>query len=158
MAKLTRKSLNIFTIVLFVITGLLIGFIWTRSMMSAEASTVESTGVLKLLIRFLKGIGISAELTDHIVRKAAHFLEFALLGFLSFWCSRRLKKRILPNLMPVGFVCLAVAVVDEYIQLFSVGRSSEVFDVVLDFSGSVFGVLFFLLILLIASLFRKVRL
>lgn len=158
MAKLTRKSLNIFTIVLFVITGLLIGFIWTRSMMSAEASTVESTGVLELLIRFLKGIGISAELTDHIVRKAAHFLEFALLGFLSFWCSRRLKKRILPNLMPVGFACLATAVVDEYIQLFSVGRSSEVFDVVLDFSGSVFGVLFFLLILLIASLFRKVRL
>lgn len=158
MAKLTRKNFNIFTIVLFVLTGLYIGFIWFHSSMNAEASAAESAGVLGFITGFLKSIGISAELTDHIIRKSAHFVEFALLGFLTFWCSRRLKKKILANLMPVGFVCLATGVIDEYVQLFSAGRSSEVADVLLDFAGSVTGVLSFLLIMAIAALFRKVRL
>jgi VanZ family protein len=56
--------------------------------------------------------------------------------------------------MPVGFVCLATAVIDEFIQYFSPGRSAEVRDVLLDFSGAFLGVL---MVMLIISLIKFIR-
>ena len=141
--------------VMFVITGLYIGFIWTHSMMDAKASAGESLYVLELLTSFLKSIGISAQLTDHVVRKSAHFCEFALLGCLTMWCGYFVKKNIVKLLMPVGFVCLFAAVIDEYIQLFSEGRSCEVKDVLLDFTGSIFGAAFFTIIIIVVLLIKK---
>lgn len=148
---------NVFSIILFVITALYILFIWWHSTLSAEESTVESNNVLYFFLNFFKSIGINAELSDYIIRKSAHFCEFALLGLLCMWCSYIKTKNIVHNFMPAGFVCLATAVVDELIQINSEGRSAEVTDVALDFFGAVSGVLFFLLVLLIIRLFKKVR-
>lgn len=142
-------------ITLAVITALYIGFIWWRSTLTAEDSTVESIGVLHFLKGICKSLGLGVELTDHIVRKSAHFCEFALLGCLSAWTGYLYNHRVLRNLTTVGFVSLAVAVVDEMIQLAPVGRSAEVADVVLDFSGAVAGVIFFIIIVSIVKLFKK---
>lgn len=149
------KRLNIFRIVLFILTGAYILFIWFHSTMDAKTSAGESLYVLEFITSFLKSIGISAELTDHIIRKSAHFCEFALLGCLSLWCGYLLNKNIVKSLMPAGFVSLFVAVIDEYIQLFSVGRSCEVKDVLLDFTGSVCGATFFVVIVIIVLLIKK---
>ena len=43
------------------------------------------------------------------------------------------------------FVGLFTAVIDEFIQLFFEGRSAEITDVLIDFSGVVTGALFMLL-------------
>lgn len=149
------KKFSVFAKIMFVITGLYIAFIWIHSVMSAEKSTVESTRVLELLINFLKSLGINAELTDHIVRKAAHFCEFALLGCLTIWCGYLINKNIVKLLLPVGGVCLAVAIIDEIIQIFSPGRSCQFSDVILDFSGSICGAVFFILIIIIILLIKK---
>lgn len=148
---------NVFSIVLFVITALYILFIWWHSTLTAEESTVESNNVLYFFIDFFKNIGINAELSDYIIRKSAHFCEFALLGLLCMWASFVKTKNIIHNFMPAGFVCLATAVVDELIQINSQGRSAEVTDVALDFFGAVSGVIFFLFVLLIIRLIKKVR-
>lgn len=148
-------KIKVFTIVLYIITGLYIAFIWIHSTMSAEASTVESLSVLDFLTNFLKSVGISAQLTDHIVRKSAHFCEFALLGCLCLWCGYLIKKNVVKVLMPAGFVCLFVAVIDEYIQLYSKGRSAEIKDVLIDFTGSICGATFFIVILIIILLIKK---
>ena len=140
---------------MFVITGLYIAFIWVHSLMSAEKSTEESLNVLEFLTNFLRSIGINAALTDHIVRKAAHFCEFALLGCLTLWCGYLLNKNILKLLLPVGGVCVAVAIIDEIIQIFSPGRSCQLSDVILDFAGSVCGATFFILIILVILLIKK---
>ena len=155
MNKNETKRFTAFTTVMFVITGLYIAFIWVHSLMSAEKSTVESTRVLDFLINFLKSLGINAELTDHIVRKTAHFCEFALLGCLTLWCGYLLNKNIVKLLLPVGGVCLAVAIIDEIIQIFSPGRSCQFSDVILDLSGSICGAVFFILIILIILLIKK---
>ena len=157
MAKLTRKNFNILTIILFALTGAHIGSIWFRSSLNAEASAAESAVALDFLLNIFKFFGISPELTDHIVRKAAHFSEFAVLGLMTFWCAYRLRRRILRNLMSVGFVCLSVAVVDEFIQTFSLGRSGEVGDVILDFVGSVFGVLLIIVFISVKRLIKGRR-
>lgn len=155
MKKNEMKKLTVFTIIMFVITGLYILFIWVHSLMSAEKSTEESLNVLEFLTAFLRSLGINAELTDHIVRKTAHFCEFALLGCLTLWCGYLFNKNILKLLLPVGGVCIAVAVVDEIIQIFSPGRSCQLSDVILDFTGSVFGAVFFILIIIIIMLIKK---
>lgn len=154
MKKAINKKFSIGTLILLIITASYIAFIWIHSTMTASDSSIESRSVLHFLNNLLKNIGISPSLTEHIVRKSAHFLEFMLLGTLTFLSAYKLKKRFLTNLMPVGFVCLATAVTDEFIQYFSPGRSAEVRDVLLDFSGAFLGVL---MVMLIISLIKFIR-
>lgn len=151
-----KRKPKAFTVILFIITGLYIAFIWLHSTQTAEESTVESVGVMTFLNDFFAKLGLSMELTDFIVRKSAHFCEFALLGCLSFWSARQLNGRFVKNLMPVGFVCLATAVTDELIQMYSPGRSSQVTDVILDFSGAAAGVLFFSAVLAVVFIIRRI--
>ena len=155
MKRNEQSRFKTFNLILFIITALYILFIWIHSLMSAEKSTGESMVVLEFLTDLLKSIGINATLTDHIVRKSAHFCEFALLGCLTLWCGYTLNKNILKLLLPVGGVCLAVAVVDEIIQIFSPGRSCQLSDVILDFTGSVCGATFFILIIIVILLIKK---
>ncbi len=90
-----------------------------------------------------------------IVRKTAHFLEYALLGFLTAGLLRLLLRgrqkdsrqngfrrkemsRLQAWLVPAAF-CLVYAVSDEVHQLFT-ERGPRVTDVVIDLCGAVFGI------------------
>ncbi|MED9968716.1 MAG: VanZ family protein [Ruminococcus sp.] len=129
-----------FTVIVFTLTIAVIAFAFIHSSMPAEASKEESEGVLDFLVNFLKGIGISAELTDHIVRKAAHFAEYTAMGILFTSCAycfdRKKPYRYTPQIMLAG---LSTAVIDETIQLNVEGRAGMITDVLLDFSGIVTG-------------------
>ncbi|MBR2280379.1 MAG: VanZ family protein [Ruminococcus sp.] len=157
MSKSKIYKHSVFSIIMLVITGLYIIFIWWHSTLTAEESTVESTNVLLFVVNLLKGLGFTPELTDHIIRKSAHFCEFALLGLLTLWSAYLNNKKIIRNLMPIGFVCLATAVIDELVQIGSKGRSAEVTDVALDFCGAVTGVIIFLIIFVIVRLIKKAK-
>lgn len=155
MSKIIPSKRKISFVILLIITILYIGFIWWRSTLSADESTIESTNVLNFLVNICNALGLGVELTDHIVRKAAHFCEFALLGCLSMWTAYSNNHKIIRNLMPAGFICLSVSVADEMVQIGSKGRSAEVPDVVLDFSGAVAGAIFFIIVISIIKLFKK---
>lgn len=143
----TKNSKNIIlTIILTVITIAYILFIWVHSSMSAEASTEESTSVLGFVDAIFKWLGLSVELTDHIIRKTAHFCEFALLGALVMWNGFLFNHKVISNLLSCGFICLATATIDETIQLSSPGRAGMVTDILLDFSGVTAGFLFFIIV------------
>ena len=120
-------------------------FIWSNSMVGKEGSASLS----RTVTAWLNGIGIPV--TEHFVRKAAHFCEFGLLGcelMLLFWLRSGVHFQ---NLCNAAFAALLSAVTDETIQIFS-GRGSQVQDVVLDFSGALTGIL---LVSLIISLIEK---
>lgn len=107
-------------------------FIWGNSIMSAESSSGESGKLLSWLrsIPFL-----SDALTEHMLRKAAHFTEFFCLGAVcSYWPARRHKSFYAHMLMG-----LLVALLDETIQLFSAGRSAQVSDIWIDYGGFCIG-------------------
>ena len=109
-------------------------FIWSNSMVGKEGSASLS----RTVTAWLNGIGIPV--TEHFVRKAAHFCEFGLLGcelMLLFWLRSGVRFQ---NLCNAAFAALLSAVTDETIQIFS-GRGSQVQDVVLDFSGALTGIL-----------------
>ena len=121
----------------WILTALIIlnlGLIWGNSLMNDTRSEAISGGVLAFLGQFLPVLLTAAGHT--FLRKAAHFSEFALLGLL--YCGRhRLVRRETPlHLMGFG---LAVACIDETIQIFTPGRASSLIDVWIDTWGFALG-------------------
>ena len=101
----------------WVLCALWLAVIIGHSLMPAQISQAESRG---LLARLASGLPF---LTDHLLRKAAHFSEFGLLGLLLAQCLR------------AGF-----ALADETVQLYVPGRSGQVRDILIDFAGAALAV------------------
>ena len=120
--------------ILSVLIVLNLALIWGNSLMTGADSGAISGGVLAFLGRFLPVL--LTEVGHTFLRKAAHFSEFALLGLL--YCGRhRLARQETPlHLMGFG---LAVACIDETIQIFTPERASSLIDVWIDASGFALG-------------------
>lgn len=96
--------------------------IFLHSSMPAEVSRAESGGLFYLLSQAFPF------LTEHMLRKLAHFGEFAILGVF-------LGQSLRPSYIRVLLAGLLCALCDETIQLFVAGRSSQVSDIWVDFAG-----------------------
>ena len=135
-------------------------FIFSNSMQTASVSSDASGLVLGLLQRVLRRMGypgLAARLTDHMVRKAAHFCEYALEGFL-LQLGVRLFSRKLRFLSWPALLGLLTALTDETIQRFYAGRGSSVTDVWIDFAGVLCGMAAaFVLTQLLGALLRRPR-
>lgn len=84
-----------------------------------------------------------------LIRKLAHFSEYALLGFALLLHIHQIEKRItvrLPWLWAWGIGTLYAAS-DEFHQGFVAGRGPSVIDVMIDSSGVIAGVLLMMWIL-----------
>ena len=76
------------------------------------------------------------------IRKLAHFTLFALLGFSLGSAALNIKgKKVYKKLSISAIIGLAYCITDEVHQLFIPERSGEVRDVIIDFSGIMFGIL-----------------
>lgn len=129
-----------FLILFAVLSVLVAGFILSQSMLPREDSAEQSGWVMDLIKPFLDVENQVPEETFHLwIRKAAHFMGFAALGLcVGGFCVnlghlRQRRYRALPMLLT-----LLTAVADEFLQYFT-GRGSMVTDVVLDYSGALFG-------------------
>lgn len=157
--KKPPKNLMFF-IVMTVLTVLFISFIFIHSLINADASAEESLATMAFFQGILNALGIPLNLTDYIMRKTAHFCEFGVLGILvslTFYSYDKCINKFYKRILSVFFVCLATAVTDETIQLFVPGRSGQITDVLLDFSGSVAGVIAVCVILFIIYMVKNKR-
>ena len=111
---------------------------------------IVSLDIVDLLTPILGPLIGEENVTDHFIRKLAHFTEFSVLGAEMACLSLLLTKRRIHGMMHCLFAGLLAAVIDESLQLLN-DRGSQVQDVLLDFGGVLFGVL---LIHLIAYLRR----
>lgn len=135
MSYRTKNSLTLLLTVLIVLT---LAFIWGNSLLDREQSTEVSMGLLDKIEPYLALFGIEPE-DDHILRKLAHFCEFGLLGLeLASLVWLRLNLS-LKSFFLAAAASLAVAVTDETLQYFT-GRSCQLSDMLLDFSGAVCGI------------------
>ena len=155
--KMSQSSMR-FRVIVFILTIGMIAFAFIHSSMPADLSSEESESVMSVLQYILNFLGFSAELTDHIVRKAAHFAEYTAIGMLLVSCaysfSRTKPYRYYSQILFAG---LATAVIDETIQLNVAGRSGQITDVLLDFSGVITGAVFMLLVYMIYRKIRKIK-
>ena len=88
-------------------------------------------------------------LNSFIVRKFAHFFEYAVLGFL-IGCALFLSRRRFSPVISV--ICSALySVSDEIHQYFVPGRACRIFDVGVDTLGALTGTLILAFIILIVN-------
>ncbi|MGN0075914.1 MAG: VanZ family protein [Parafannyhessea sp.] len=152
------------------IVALWLVFIWGHSLVSGAASRGESSRVMVVLRPAFQAAGVTSTHTmTFVIRKTAHFLEYLVLGLLCgrtrsevlgqgrrscFPASRECVWQISSSdlrlaLLTVMVGCVA-PVVDETIQVFVPGRSSQLRDVIIDLCGVLVGTL-------LAAALRRVR-
>lgn len=125
-------------IVLLTITLLMLAFIFLQSVLPTAVSADESGWLTERVLNpLLKWVGLEP-LSQRVVRKAAHILEFAVLSVLLTLC-------FLGNPVKSFGAGFAAAFLDESIQLLS-GRGASLTDVWIDLIGVTLGTLLGVLI------------
>ena len=115
--------------------------IWGNSLLPGHISGAISDWVKGILACFLPA-GEDEVGGGHLIRKLAHFSEFACLGALLAWLFAMVDK---PRLIALGLGCLA-GCVDETIQRFVPDRGPSIMDVGIDTLGAAFGIAVLMLI------------
>lgn len=110
-------------------------FIWGNSLLPGSVSGAISSWVKDVLAYVIPGLSGSSGGGHGLLRKAAHFTEFACLGALLTWLFSMLRKPWLLAL-PGAFL---VACADETIQRFVPDRGPSFRDVMIDTAGAVVG-------------------
>ena len=132
--------------ILIILLILVLAFIWGHSCMSVSESRDESSRVMDVITPFLEFFIGKGNVTLHLVRKLAHFTEFAALGAILALLFPLTGKGLL-----VSASCgLLAGFLDETIQIFS-DRGDQISDVWLDFSGALFGLFVFSLLRLLVQ-------
>ena len=123
-----------------VITLGLLCFIWGNSLLPGKDSGELSGFVGTLLQKLLPFLNLQSETGMHLLRKAAHFSEFAALGMSFTWLFGMLSgKKAWYLSLPL--ICgAAAAAIDETIQLFSPDRGPSIKDVGIDTCGVITGI------------------
>lgn len=112
-------------------------FIWGNSLLPGEVSGAISDTVKHFLEEFLPEMEGPSGNSSFLLRKAAHFTEFAALGACLGWLFGMLGKGVIPPFL----WGVAAACVDETIQMFVPGRGPGIRDVCIDSSGVFVGLL-----------------
>lgn len=121
-------------------------FIFTMSSFGSDSSNAQSGQIIQVLHQVFPSLsshtsGLDASALAFIVRKTAHFTEYAILGILFYL----LYRQILPQKNGLRLFVLAIlssflyACTDEIHQLFVPGRSGQFTDVLVDTLGASFG-------------------
>lgn len=105
----------------------------------------ESAKQSRMLLAFIEKIFGSNSVTDFIVRKSAHCLEFTGLALLFNIALFVQKNNKIQPLSATAFSSL-YAVTDEIHQIFVDGRSCQISDWAIDTAGAILGTIAFLII------------
>jgi|GEM_PF-23662 hypothetical protein len=151
----TYRSLTCAYIYLVCASVLWCLFIWGCSSLNATQSSAQSDSVVHTLSGFWQLLSITnMHVMILIVRKSAHVLEYMMLGNLCCMCAcvrlARLqlthankttlhRHTIMRSAVRSVCVCIAIAYVDEVIQLFVPGRWGALTDVAIDSAGILAG-------------------
>lgn len=113
---------------------LILCFIWGNSLLPGEASAAFSDWVKGLLQKLLH-LEQKDEQGGGLLRKMAHFSEFAALGACMTWLAGMTgRKKVWIPLWGTGAAC-----VDETIQCFVPNRGPSPVDVCIDVGGVLTG-------------------
>ena len=126
-----------------------LSFIWGNSLLPGAQSSELSNKILNLVERLF---GETIPQGAFVIRKLAHFSEFAYLGLLFTWFFKLIgQKGIHSFTMPLLFGGIA-ALTDETLQMLTPQRGPSLVDVWIDSAGVVVGVL---LVQLVCGLWQE---
>ena len=129
-----------------VLVLVLLAFIWGNSVRTGSESGAMSGSILAWINGLLHLDETCAERLHLVIRKMAHFTEFACLGALLAWLFGMMgEKKGHLICMPLFFGMMA-ACVDETIQAFVPDRGPSIRDVAIDTCGVAAGIGLLLLV------------
>lgn len=124
----------------------------------ATKSNDLSTGLTEVIVKTVEKFAPNTKLDirkfNHKVRKNAHFIAYLVLGVFTVNALRRSGIHGHRSLAIALGICILYAVSDEVHQLFIIGRSGEVRDVLIDSAGACVGIGGYLLI---SRVFKRER-
>lgn len=139
-------------ILIIVCCLLWMGVIFYNSSNDGKVSSCKSYAIVNIIKSkcdyikqsFNMNFNINDDRLNFIIRKNGHVLEYLVLGIIvSLVLNLFIPKNNFSLYITILFICLLYAVLDEFHQMFVPGRSSLVSDILIDFGGSVVGVLIF---------------
>lgn len=117
-------------------------FIFGNSLRTGSASSSQSNVITNVVVDVVENVSNQPQnhqQLSYIVRKMAHFSEFLVLGALY---SITLMLYKVKYYLPISLsMALSVALIDEFIQLFIEERVGSLGDSMIDFMGSVSGII-----------------
>lgn len=145
-----NKSKRITAAVIFwILTAAAMFMIFRFSCDDGDESAEISENLLSVIVAY-----IGKFISHNVLRKIAHFCEFAALGFFAVGAFRYTLKS--SRFYYPLILCVCYAVSDEIHQYFVPGRACRIFDVFIDSCGSLCGIgLFCLTILIILKILQK---
>ena len=136
------------------LSALIAAFIFYMSAQNSNSSSGMSGGLIRFFIDLFPKFKNLPETSKEIhienlqffVRKAAHWSVYFSLGLFSSLALFTHEMRFYKRPLIAAGSCLTYAISDEIHQLFIPGRSGEIRDVLIDFSGSIIAILIVVLI------------
>ncbi len=145
---MSNNRINKSRVIFGLLTIAVMVFIFIFSCENADKSSDTSGTIVDLIINiFYKNFNDMTlaeqteilDLISHIIRKTAHFVIYAALGFFVFLTSGH-KRMFCRETLWVLLFCGLYAVSDEIHQYFVPGRACMIRDMLLDTCGSITGI------------------
>ena len=134
------KECGPFVLDLLISVAVVVTTTWSSGQ-TAEVSGGASRGIVSWFLSYLPGVYTqdTVAILNHLLRKAAHFTLYFILGFSLTGCFQRQKR--VPPVLAALLTGAALAGLDEFHQIFVDGRGPMLSDVFLDTCGVATGCL-----------------
>ncbi len=131
-----KKNLSWILVIIWMV------IIYYLSSQSANDSEVLSSGITDLIYQLLNSIlpKLNIETLHSIIRTLAHFTLYLVLGVLLLNALNQCDQKQRTNFLLALLISLLYAISDEIHQIFVPGRAFQIFDVLIDFIGSIIGI------------------
>ena len=136
------------TIAKILLCAIWLGVIFYNGTRQGEISQKTSKEFVEVVSTFINispttkdGASVTFNDFNYYVRKNAHFFQYLFLSILLCAVINQFKLYKSTKIFLLLFLFLFFPVIDEFIQKYIPGRTSNIFDVVIDFSGGILGML-----------------
>ena len=131
-----KKIINIVLLIIW----LLVIFIFSSQ---KEEETKKTSDTFDVVINVVVKDEKKRPTAKFLVRKIAHFTEFFILALLLLNVIKDYKVIDYKWLLFTMIMCILYAMSDEFHQSFVDGRQARVLDIIIDSSGSLFGLIMY---------------
>ena len=121
----------------------------TQAVINNNVNNNDNSSIIRNDYDFIKKLNI-------YIRKFAHGFEFLVLALLIFLTLKSFNIKSRECIIYTLFIVLLYAVIDEYRQLYILGRNSSVRDIVIDFIGGTVGVIISQFIIVLIKIISKI--
>ena len=126
-----KKKCSVILVILWML------FIFVMSSFNAGVSSNQSGKIVNFIATLFNIHNV--RMLSHIVRKSAHFIEYFILGLCVANMFSKFHKLIYLGII----ICFLYAVSDELHQLFVLGRSCQIIDILIDIVGATLAIVIF---------------